>query len=259
MNQAVCGESAAISIGLVMASTGNEDVIQEMFQYAHETEHEKIIRSISLCLALIQFSRESEADGTINQLLFDKDPILRYQITFNFQGRGLLHDRNGLRGHLEQLGGEKTAELRRERRLRRRAPSGGDLAGLRDVQAVRAAAEDNAPAGAELQPAREVRHSARAGDRLRRHRLRRGAEHVGADAQRQRRLREAGRLHRDFHGAAAVHAADGAQGKGWGFNGRSKSSRRRSGRFRIRSGRTCCPDSERLLRMAYWRPEEGIS
>jgi 26S proteasome regulatory subunit N2 len=77
MNQAVCGESAALSIGLVMASTGNEEVIQEMFQYAHETEHEKIIRSISICLALIQFSREQEADGTINQLLFDKDPILR--------------------------------------------------------------------------------------------------------------------------------------------------------------------------------------
>jgi 26S proteasome regulatory subunit N2 len=49
-----------------------------MLTYAHETQHEKIIRGLALGLALVMFGREEEADVLIEQLLLDKDPILRY-------------------------------------------------------------------------------------------------------------------------------------------------------------------------------------
>ena len=49
-----------------------------MLTYAHETQHEKIIRGLAIGLALVMFGREEEADVLIEQLLLDKDPILRY-------------------------------------------------------------------------------------------------------------------------------------------------------------------------------------
>ena len=47
-------------------------------QYAKETEHEKIIRAISLALAMIMFGKQDLADTLIETLLLEKDPILRF-------------------------------------------------------------------------------------------------------------------------------------------------------------------------------------
>jgi len=78
MDSAVAGEAAGIGMGLVMLGTANSQAVEEMLIYAHETQHEKIIRGLALGIALVMYSREEQADTLIEQLLLDKDPILRY-------------------------------------------------------------------------------------------------------------------------------------------------------------------------------------
>jgi 26S proteasome regulatory subunit N2 len=77
-DQAIAGEAAGFGIGLVMAGSGNQRAINELLSYAHETQHEKIIRACSVSLALISLTREQEADELIYQMQIDKDHIIRY-------------------------------------------------------------------------------------------------------------------------------------------------------------------------------------
>jgi 26S proteasome regulatory subunit N2 len=77
-DNAIRGESAAISIGLLMLGSGNEDAIKELLTYSHETEHEKIIRAISLALAFIMFGKEEASEFLFEQMVSDKDAIIRY-------------------------------------------------------------------------------------------------------------------------------------------------------------------------------------
>ncbi|PIA40152.1 hypothetical protein AQUCO_02500098v1 [Aquilegia coerulea] len=76
-DSAVAGEAAGISMGLLMVGSGSEKA-SEMLAYAHETQHEKIIRGLALGIALTVYGREEEADTLIEQLTRDQDPILRY-------------------------------------------------------------------------------------------------------------------------------------------------------------------------------------
>lgn len=85
MDSAATGEAAALAIGLTMMGSANQVVIDDLVTYAHETQHEKIIRSISLALALIVYGKEESADALIDQLCLDKDPILRY-VCLSIQG-----------------------------------------------------------------------------------------------------------------------------------------------------------------------------
>jgi 26S proteasome regulatory subunit N2 len=77
-DKANSGEAAAYGIGIVMLGSANEQAINDILAYAHETQHEKIIRGLGIALAFIMYKREEEADALITQLLTDKDPILRY-------------------------------------------------------------------------------------------------------------------------------------------------------------------------------------
>lgn len=77
-DSAVAGEAAGYAMGLVFLGTGSERATEEMLQYAHETQHEKIIRGLALGLALLQYGRQSDADAVIDVLMADKDAILRY-------------------------------------------------------------------------------------------------------------------------------------------------------------------------------------
>ncbi|KAI9004255.1 26S proteasome non-ATPase regulatory subunit 1 [Gaertneriomyces semiglobifer] len=77
-DSAVGGEAAGLAMGLVMLGTASGKAIEEMLQYAHETQHEKIIRGLAVGIALIMYGREDEAEALIEQLGMDKDPILRY-------------------------------------------------------------------------------------------------------------------------------------------------------------------------------------
>ena len=65
-NQAVTGESAGMAIGLIMAGTNSASVFSELLDYAKETTHEKIIRSISLAMAAVCFGQEDAADANIS-------------------------------------------------------------------------------------------------------------------------------------------------------------------------------------------------
>lgn len=47
------------------------------FQYAQETQHEKILRGLALGISLTMYGRLEEADTLIESLCRDKDPLLR--------------------------------------------------------------------------------------------------------------------------------------------------------------------------------------
>jgi len=82
-DSAIAGEAAAYGIGLLLAGHGTHTQLarsatSELLTYAHETAHEKIIRSTVLSLALIVFGQEHLAEPVIEQLCRDRDAIIRY-------------------------------------------------------------------------------------------------------------------------------------------------------------------------------------
>ncbi|KAG1473109.1 hypothetical protein G6F56_001140 [Rhizopus delemar] len=77
-DSAVAGEASGLAMGLVMLGTANEEALEEMLQYAHETQHEKIIRGLAIGMSFIMYGKEEQADSLIEKLLEDKDPVLRY-------------------------------------------------------------------------------------------------------------------------------------------------------------------------------------
>lgn len=77
-DSALNGEAVGLAMGLVMLGTGNMKVLEDMIQYAHDTQHEKIVRGLAMGMALIMYSRQEAADELINGLLGDPDATLRY-------------------------------------------------------------------------------------------------------------------------------------------------------------------------------------
>lgn len=77
-DSALNGEAVGLAMGLVMLGTGNMKALEDMVQYAHDTQHEKIVRGLAMGMALIMYGRQEAADELINGLLGDPDPTLRY-------------------------------------------------------------------------------------------------------------------------------------------------------------------------------------
>jgi len=92
-DSAVAGEAAGMAMGMVLVGTGAGnthnslpsqgkeeimEIVSELKNYARETHHEKIIRGISIGLALMQFEQEENADAMIEDMRTDRDPVLRY-------------------------------------------------------------------------------------------------------------------------------------------------------------------------------------
>ncbi|KAK6434291.1 proteasome regulatory particle base subunit [Oleoguttula sp. CCFEE 5521] len=77
-DSAINGEAVGLAMGLVMLGTGNVKALDDMIQYAHETQHEKIVRGLAMGMALIMYNRQEAADELINGLLDDADSALRY-------------------------------------------------------------------------------------------------------------------------------------------------------------------------------------
>ena len=92
-DSAVAGEAAGIAMGMVLVGSGAGSVnnslpsqdkeelmelVTELKSYARETQHEKIIRGISMGLALMQYGQEENADALIEDMRSDRDPVLRY-------------------------------------------------------------------------------------------------------------------------------------------------------------------------------------
>ena len=59
-------------------STLMNGTITELLNYAHETKHEKIIRALSIALAMMVYGKEESSDVLIEQMTRDRDPIIRY-------------------------------------------------------------------------------------------------------------------------------------------------------------------------------------
>jgi len=76
-DDAIIGEAAGLAMGLVMMGTNDFSAIEEMARYATETQHEKIIRGLSTGIAMITYSRLEEADQLIDNLMKDKDAVMR--------------------------------------------------------------------------------------------------------------------------------------------------------------------------------------
>ena len=77
-DSAINGEAIGLSMGLIMLGSGNMKALSDMITYAHDTQHEKIVRGLALGMALIMYGRQEGADELINGLLSDADPTLRY-------------------------------------------------------------------------------------------------------------------------------------------------------------------------------------
>ena len=84
-DSAVAGEAAGLSMGLVMLGSASGKALEEMLQYAHDTQHEKIIRGLSIGMAMIMFGREEAADLFIEQLCSDKVRIDMGHLIFRTQ------------------------------------------------------------------------------------------------------------------------------------------------------------------------------
>lgn len=81
-DSAVAGEGAALAIGLIMLGQADsalaQEVLPQLLNYLHDTAHEKIIRALSLSIAMMVYGKEEGADTIIEQLSRDRDPIVRY-------------------------------------------------------------------------------------------------------------------------------------------------------------------------------------
>jgi 26S proteasome regulatory subunit N2 len=71
-DSAVAGEAAGYAMGLVMLGTADMTSTDEMFTYARETQHEKIIRGLAVGIAFIYYGKQEQADAIIKQLLAEK-------------------------------------------------------------------------------------------------------------------------------------------------------------------------------------------
>eukprot|EP00584_Thalassiosira_punctigera_P008907 CAMPEP_0172545146 /NCGR_PEP_ID=MMETSP1067-20121228/15139_1 /TAXON_ID=265564 ORGANISM="Thalassiosira punctigera, Strain Tpunct2005C2" /NCGR_SAMPLE_ID=MMETSP1067 /ASSEMBLY_ACC=CAM_ASM_000444 /LENGTH=1140 /DNA_ID=CAMNT_0013331835 /DNA_START=143 /DNA_END=3565 /DNA_ORIENTATION=- len=90
-DSALAGEAASIAMGMVLVGSGAGnanssaasseelgEIVAELRNYSRETQHEKIIRGIAICLALVNYGQEENADATIEEMRGDRDPIIRY-------------------------------------------------------------------------------------------------------------------------------------------------------------------------------------
>lgn len=64
-------------MGLVMLGIPTKSAA-ELLNFAHQTQHEKVIRAIGLGLGFTMYGLEEKADTMIESLVGDKDPVLRY-------------------------------------------------------------------------------------------------------------------------------------------------------------------------------------
>ena len=77
LDDANVGEAAGMAMGLVMLGSADREVFNDMVSYAHETQHEKIVRGLCVGIALLMYRSLEAADEYIEMLSNDKDALLR--------------------------------------------------------------------------------------------------------------------------------------------------------------------------------------
>lgn len=130
-DNAVAGEAAGYAMGLVMLGTASSKALDEMLQYAHETQHEKIIRGLAIGMAFLMYGKQEEADGLIETLGADKvgrqvahsDFVLIWRRSSSTGSDSSLwwnlHHRHGLRRNRKQQSHPQATARRRIRHQRR--------------------------------------------------------------------------------------------------------------------------------------------
>jgi 26S proteasome regulatory subunit N2 len=63
--ETVISEAAALGIGMLMAGSGNLEVITQLLEFGADTDREKIQISIGQAVAMIMFGQEDQADTVI--------------------------------------------------------------------------------------------------------------------------------------------------------------------------------------------------
>ena len=64
-DSAIIGEAAGYGMGLVMLGSADDSAIKEMMTHANDSQHEKIIRALSISLALLMYGKEDNAEVLI--------------------------------------------------------------------------------------------------------------------------------------------------------------------------------------------------
>ena len=82
-DSAVAGEGVAYGIGLLLLGRARPDdwtgeALDTLLAQMRETKHEKIIRALSLAMALASYGREEATETLIENLTRDRDAIIRY-------------------------------------------------------------------------------------------------------------------------------------------------------------------------------------
>ena len=63
-------------VGITSFGSGNKQWYEEVAAYAHETQHEKIIRGLVMCIAVIFYNFQERAQYAIDALLSDKNETI---------------------------------------------------------------------------------------------------------------------------------------------------------------------------------------
>jgi len=71
-DNATSGEGAGYAMGLVMLGSKSDKALEEMLSYARETQHEKIIRSLSIGVAFVMYEQREGADAVIEEMVTDQ-------------------------------------------------------------------------------------------------------------------------------------------------------------------------------------------
>jgi len=71
-DSAVASEAAGYAMGLIKLGSASEECAGEMLIYAHETQHEKIIRGLAIGVAFIYYGKQEQSDDIITKLLAEK-------------------------------------------------------------------------------------------------------------------------------------------------------------------------------------------
>lgn len=77
-DNATSGEAAAFGLGLIYAGHLDVALIDDLLAYAHETQHDKVIRACALAIALTCYGHGDKAEGTLGRMLEDKDALVRH-------------------------------------------------------------------------------------------------------------------------------------------------------------------------------------
>lgn len=71
-DNATAGEASGYALGLIMLGSASPKALEEMLAYARETQHEKIIRSLAVGVALVMYGKREQADDVIDELMEEK-------------------------------------------------------------------------------------------------------------------------------------------------------------------------------------------